>query len=159
MLETRAIIIRLEGREALVEATQGGGCGNCDSENGCGSGKPSQLFCSEPRRFRVRNDANAQVGATVQITLQAGVLLRSALLVYMLPLALLLCGAMAGAQWANDAESGDAYAAVGGFVGLATGFALVKVLSLGRRFSSSALPVILSPPDKKASDGRMSITA
>lgn len=145
MIETRAIVIRLEGKEALVESTQGGGCGNCDSENGCGSGKLSQLFCSTPRRFRVRNDANAQVGSLVQVTLEEGVLLRSALLMYMLPLVLLLGGALAGAQWANEVNS-DAWSAIGGLIGLSLGFVLVKVISLRRRLSSVAQPVILSSP-------------
>lgn len=143
MMQTRAVIIRLEGADALVESTQGGGCGSCDSENGCGSGKLSQLFCSEPRRFRVRNDANAQVGTLVQVTLPEGVLLHSALLMYILPLVLLMIGAMVGAQWAREAESVDAYAAIGGLTGLACGFVLVKVLSLRRRLSSVAHPVIL----------------
>jgi sigma-E factor negative regulatory protein RseC len=146
MIETRAIVIRLEGKEALVESTQGGGCGNCDSENGCGSGKLSQLFCSTPRRFRVRNDANAQVGSLVQVTLEEGVLLRSALLMYLLPLALLLGGALAGAQWANDDVNSDAWSAIGGLIGLSLGFVLVKVISLRRRLSAVAQPVILSSP-------------
>ena len=144
MIETRAIVIRVEGKEALVESTQGGGCGNCDSENGCGSGKLSQLFGSESRRFRVRNDGNAQVGTLVQVTLAEGVLLRSALLMYMLPLLLLLSGAMLGMQWANDADSSDAYSAIGGLIGLSFGFVLVKGLSLWQRMASVAQPVILS---------------
>lgn len=143
MIETRAIVIRLEGKEALVESTQGGGCGNCDSENGCGSGKMSKLFCSAPRRFRVRNDANAQVGTLVQVTLAEGVLLRGALLMYMLPLVLLLCGALAGAQWANEAANRDAWSAIGGLIGLSVGFVLVRAISLRRRLSSVAQPVIL----------------
>lgn len=143
MMQTRAVIIRLEGADALVESTQGGGCGSCDNENGCGSGKLSQLFCSEPRRFRVRNDANAQVGTLVQVTLPEGVLLQSALLMYILPLALLMAGALAGAQWAQDAASADGYAAIGGLTGLVCGFVLAKVLSLRRRLSSVAQPVIL----------------
>jgi len=143
MIQTRAVIIRLEGDDALVESTQGGGCGSCDSENGCGSGKLSQLFCSEPRRFRVRNEANAQVGTLVQVNLPEGVLLQSALLMYILPLVLLMAGALAGAQWAQDATNADVSAAIGGLAGLICGFVLVKVLSLRRRLSSVARPVIL----------------
>ena len=142
MMETRAIVIAVEGREALVESMQGGGCGHCDSENGCGSGKMSQLFCSEPRRFRVRNDGGAQVGTLVQVTLPEGVLIRSAILMYILPLVLLLCGAIAGARWHAGS---DAYAAVGGVAGLMLGFIMVKVWSLLRPFTSVAQPVILSP--------------
>lgn len=144
MIETRAIVIRVEGKEALVESTRGGGCGNCDSDNGCGSGKLSQLFCSEPRRFRVRNEADAQVGALVQVTLAEGVLLRSALLVYLLPLILLLLGTMLGGTWAGDAASSDAWSAIGGVTGLILGFVLIKVLSSRLRLTSVAHPVILS---------------
>lgn len=144
MMETQAIVIRLEGDEALVESIQGGGCGHCDSENGCGSGKMSQLFCREPRYFRALNESGAQVGAVVQITLQEGVLLRSALLMYMLPLVFLICGAMVGTSLASDAANSDVYAAVCGGAGLVLGFALVKGVSLMRPLRSVARPVILS---------------
>lgn len=141
MLETLAIVIRVEGREAVVESTQGGGCGNCDSENGCGSSKLSQLFCREPRRFRVRNDANAQEGTMVQVTVAEGLLLRSALLMYGLPLVLLLAGALLGAQWAS-AASRDVYSILGGLAGLISGFVFAKVMTLRNGLLSVALPVI-----------------
>ena len=141
MIETRAIIIRLEGIEALVESMQGGGCGNCDSTNGCGSGKLNRLFGGKARRFRVDNEANAPVGTIVLVTLAEGVLLRSALLMYMLPLFLLLTGAMFGARFLNEVWSADTRAAVGGIIGLATGFVLARKLSLGRHMLSVARPV------------------
>lgn len=144
MLETRAVVIKLEGNEALVESTQGGGCGHCDSENGCGSGKLSQLFGSRPRCFRVRNDANAQVGSEVQVNLPEGVLLRSALLMYILPLALLLCGGALAGQMAADELSADKYAIAGGALGLLLGFILARWLSLHQRGLAVAQPVIAS---------------
>ncbi len=143
MLETRAIVVSLDGNDALVESLQGGGCGNCDSENGCGSGKLSQLFCSEPRRFRVRNEANAQVGSMVQIALADGLLMRSALLVYLLPLMLLLVGAVVGAGLINDGQDKDFYSALGGLTGLIAGFVIARKLSMRRNITSVALPVIL----------------
>lgn len=146
MITTSAIVIGVEGNEALVESTQGGGCGNCNSENGCNSSKLSQLFRSAPRRFRVRNDADAQVGAQVLVVVEEGALLRSAILMYMLPLALLLCGSIVGAQWRNDALSSETYSAVAGLIGLLLGFALVKAISTRGRFSALTQPVIQSSP-------------
>lgn len=143
MIETRAIVIRLEGKEALVESAQGGGCGKCDSENGCGSGKLSQLFCSEPRRFRVLNEGNAQIGDWVQVSLAEGVLLQSALLMYMLPLASLVCGAAIGGHWLDEKGS-EVFSAIGGLAGLLLGFAMTKALSSRRNLLSVAKPVILS---------------
>lgn len=144
MIQMRAIVIQLDGKNALVESTQGGGCGNCDTQNGCSSSKLSQLFCSEPRRFRVRNDGNAQPGTLVQVTVPEGVLLHSALLMYILPLAFMLLGAVSGRQLANDLSYNDVYSAAGSFVGLVSGFLLVKGLSMRSRVYSSAQPVILS---------------
>ena len=143
MIQTRAIVISVEGSHALVESTQGGGCGNCNTENGCGSGKLSQLFGSKPRRFKVRNDGNALVGALVEVNLSEGVLLQSALLMYILPLVLLLSGAMLGAHSSSSAADSDAYSALGGFAGLVLGLLMVKGLSLRHRMFSSAQAVIL----------------
>jgi sigma-E factor negative regulatory protein RseC len=125
MLASRAVVISVDGNQAVVESLEGGGCGKCDSANGCGSSKLSQLFCSEPRRFRVRNEANAQVGATVQIVLAEGVLLRSALLMYVLPLAFLFAGAIFGEHWAAEA-SREIYAVLGGLTGLIFSYFLLK---------------------------------
>lgn len=152
MTDTRAIVIAVDGHEALVESMQGGGCGNCDSANGCGSGKLSQLFGSKPRRFRVLNDGNAQVGTIVQVSVPEGVLLRSALLMYLLPLLLMLGGAMLAAQMASDASSTDIYAALGGGFGLLSGFWLAKGVSVRHRWSSVAQAVIL--PSSEAGSAR-----
>jgi sigma-E factor negative regulatory protein RseC len=143
MMETRAIIVHVQGNEALVEATGGGGCGQCNSEKGCGSGKLGQLFCSKPRQFRVLNEANAIVGEEVQITLQDGVLLRSSLLIYALPLALLLTGGMLGSHWSNDAASRDGFAAIGSLLGLAGGFMLAKWLARRQRVMAVASPLYI----------------
>lgn len=141
MIETRATIIRLEGKDALVESVPGGGCGNCDSANGCGSGKLSRLFASKPRRFLVENAANAPVGTVVSVTLAEGVLLRSALLMYLLPLFLMLAGAMYGARFFSGVWSTDTGAAIGAVVGLIAGFLLARKISSGRRMLSVARPV------------------
>jgi sigma-E factor negative regulatory protein RseC len=129
MLETRAIVIQIQGREALVESMQGGGCGQCSATDGCSSGKLSQMFCSKPRRFRVDNLTAAKIGDEVQISVADGVLLRSALLLYMLPLALLFIGGLLGSLYGTDTASRDGYAALGAGCGLILGFALAKILA------------------------------
>ncbi len=144
MLETRAIVVHVQGNEALVEAKGGGGCGHCDSEKGCGSGKLSQMFCNKPRQFKVHNEANASVGDEVQITLPDGVLLRSSIIMYVIPLSLLLSGGMLGAHWASDAASRDIYAAIGSLLGLVSGFVLSRWISKRQLVTAVARPVIPS---------------
>lgn len=131
MLETRAIVVQVEGGQAFVQANQGGGCGQC-SGKGCGSEKLSRLFCSEPRRFRVDNPVNARVGDEVIVSVAEGALLRSIGLVYLLPLLLLFTGALLGALLATQSGQGDVYAAGGALTGLVAGFILVKWISSHR---------------------------
>lgn len=147
MLGTRAIVVHLQGKEALVETRGSGGCGHCDSGQGCGSGKLSQLFCSKPRQFKVQNDANASVGDEVQITLPEGVLLRSSVLIYVLPLCLLLGGGMLGVYWASDVASRDGYAAMGSLSGLVSGFFLAKWLARHLHVSAVANAIVQSELD------------
>jgi len=141
MLETRAVVTRLEGTEALVEAVQGGGCGQCGGA-GCGSGKLSQVFCVRPREFRVRNDIGAAVGQEVQVAVADGTVLRSALTLYGLPLLLLIAGALCGAHWMGNTAGRDAAAAIGAAAGLLTGFLLAGGIASRQRALFGAAPVI-----------------
>lgn len=128
MLETHAIVIQIQGEEAMVQPLSTGGCGHCDSEGGCGSGTLSKMFCSNnPRHFKVRNDVRAKVGDEVRVSLPDGALLRGAMKMYVLPLLLLLVGGIAGGVLADNAALHDAYSVAGAVAGLLLGFILAKL--------------------------------
>ncbi len=137
MLETRAIVVRAEGENAVVEAVHGGGCGAC-AGGSCSSASMSKMLCVKPRQFRVRNAIGARPGEEVEVSVAQGVLLRSALTLYALPMALLFVGAATGSGWAGAGVQ-DAGAAVGALAGLSLGFILVRIISSRR---APALPVI-----------------
>lgn len=130
MLEMRAIVIKVQGEEASVQPLDSGGCGHCSSEGGCGSGTLTKMFCSsKPRHFTVRNEARAKVGDEVHVSLPDGVLLRGAVKMYLLPLALLFVGGALGASLAADTAARDGYAVAGAVSGLLLGFILAKLSS------------------------------
>jgi sigma-E factor negative regulatory protein RseC len=132
MLETRAIIVQVEGQYALVRASQANGCELCKGK-ACGAGKLSRLFCSKPRQFQVDNPINAGVGDEVIISVAEGAILRGIGLVYLLPLLLLVIGAMLGSAWVGQPTGQhDGYAAAGALLGLAAGFIAVKWISSSR---------------------------
>lgn len=133
VLETRAVIIQIDGNEATVEPINSGGCSSCRSDGGCGSGKLSQMLCREPRHFKVKNNARAKVGETVLVTFPEAVLLRGALLIYGLPVVFLLLGALLGKQWGAVASNPDGYGLLGALMGLAIGIGLAAVLSRNQR--------------------------
>ena len=123
MLEIRAVVVSVQGEQAEISPARGGGCGHCDSTNGCGSGKLSQLFCSgQTRKFVVHNQAGAKVGDEVDVTLPEGVLLRSSWRVYGLPLLLLLCGGLIGSAIAGETASRDGFALIGSVLGFLLAF-------------------------------------
>ncbi len=128
MLETRAIVVQVEGQYALVQANQGNGCGQCNGK-GCGTGKLSQLFCSKPRQFQVDNPIRAKVGDEVIVSIQDGAVMRGIGLVYLLPLAFLVAGALLGSVMAGQTGPQDGYGAAGAFIGLIGGFGLAKWLA------------------------------
>ncbi len=143
MLETRAVVIQVEGREAVVEASHGGGCGQCSGDKGCGSGKLSQLFCSsQPRRFRVLNSISARPGDEVVITVADGAVLRGATVLYLLPLATLLAGGGAGSFLAPDAASRDVYGALGALLGIVAGFGCARFLARRQAGAGQGQPCI-----------------
>jgi len=125
MLETRARVVKTEGLHALVRADQSNGCNQCNGK-GCGAGKLSQLFCSRPREFQVKNVINASVGDEVIVSVEDGAVLRGIGFVYLLPLLLLLFGALLGSTFSQQPEMSDNYAALGAFFGLVTGFFYAK---------------------------------
>jgi sigma-E factor negative regulatory protein RseC len=124
--------VQVKGQYALVQASQASsGCEQCNGK-GCGAGKLSQLFCSKPRQFQVDNPINASVGDQVIISVAEGAVFRGIGLIYLLPLLLLLAGAMLGSLWAVQTGQRDGYAAVGALFGLALGFAFAKWISLNQ---------------------------
>jgi sigma-E factor negative regulatory protein RseC len=140
MLETRATVIQVHKSHALVQADQGSGCEQCNGK-GCGTGKLARLFCSKPRLFKVDNPINAGIGDQVIISVAEGAVLRGIGVVYLLPLLLLLGGAMIGNLWAAQAGQTDAYAASGALLGLVAGFVLARSIS-SRQVRSRFQPYI-----------------
>jgi len=143
MVETRAVVTSLLGDDVVVEIIQGTGCGNCHTENGCGTGNLSKFLSRKPRRFRVHNDVNAQVGSIVQVVMMDGSLLRSSLLMYILPLILLLAGSTLGEQWSSTVEGKDVASAIFGLIGVFLGFVFVRLFLSGKSPFTVMKPVIL----------------
>lgn len=129
VLETRAVVIGIDGQHALVQPDQTNGCKQCNGK-GCGAGKLAGLFCSKPRQFRVNNPIDASIGDEVIVTVAEGAVMRGIGLVYLIPLALLLLGATLGSIWAQQSGQSDSYAAVGALLGLTAGFVFAKWISL-----------------------------
>ena len=97
-----ATVRAVEGSEALVEV-EGGGCGRCHENGGCGGQHLTQMFCNGPKSYRVDNPLGAGIGERVTVAVADGSVRRAANLAYGVPLVATVSGAFLGAQFGGDA--------------------------------------------------------
>jgi len=126
MIEETAHIVSVEEGHAWVETERRSSCGSC-SAKGCGTGALSKILGRRTQRLRVKNPIDAQVGDTVILGIEEGVLIRGSLMVYILPLLLMLGGGLLGEalapQWESDPEG---LSLLFGIIGLVGGFLILR---------------------------------
>lgn len=156
MIETRALVLRVDGGYAIVEADRAAGCGRCDSAKGCATGTLSKLFCFKPRQLKVMNSVGAEPGDRVVVGIYDGALMKSSVAAYLVPLALLLCGALAGAFFAQGPAK-DLYSAMGALGGLGAGLGWMSFYSSRNRSSRDFQPCILNRESAPLSIGARNV--
>jgi positive regulator of sigma E activity len=123
---------------AMVVTEKSDACSGCESAQFC----HSLADCSK-LETRVLNQAGAEVGDTVLISLSSRTVLKSAAILYILPTVSFLLGAVAGAGLHKQLGIGDTGAAIGfGFAGLILGFIIARFISTRQTVSRKLTPVI-----------------
>ncbi|SPW25918.1 Sigma-E factor regulatory protein rseC [Edwardsiella tarda] len=101
-----ATVISWHAGEALLQCEAHAGCTGCRARQGCGTAALAELGPQTRHQLRLAVSQPLQVGQRVEIGLQEASVLRSALLVYLTPLAGLLGGGAIGQLWlASDGAS------------------------------------------------------
>ena len=123
---------------AMVITEKGDACSNCESAQFC----HSLANCSR-METRVINRAKARVGDMVSISLSSKSILKSAMILYILPTVSLVAGALGGAGWHSHVGMGETGAAIlFGFAGLILGFTTAGLISKHLTAGSKLTPVI-----------------
>lgn len=135
MLEQTARVIKTAPGGVWVQAVEPSGCGTCGGQ-GCSSRRIAELFQRKPRNFLVDCDLALAPGERVVVGIAHGSVLRSALRLYGLPLALMLAGALA----AQAVAPGDGPALIGMLLGGLAGW-------LAARGGKTPRPVVLRRED------------
>jgi sigma-E factor negative regulatory protein RseC len=124
MIEQTAVVIRTEGQFALVEAQRESSCGQCSAKKGCGTGVLENSLGRRAMQMKAINQCDAKVGDEVVVAVPEKGFIKSAFFTYLLPLLLMLFGAVVAQQlsvfmdWANQDIAALAGAAVGFVVAL-----------------------------------------
>lgn len=123
MIEETVTIQETEQGIAWVETQRRSACDSCAVNKGCGTSVLSKVLGRKHTRVRVLNPLGALPGEQVVVGVQEQALVKGSLAVYIVPLAGLLSGAVAGAvlgQWLQLA--GEALSVLLGLAGLGLGF-------------------------------------
>jgi sigma-E factor negative regulatory protein RseC len=143
MIEERAVILSLDNLSsdstATLEIERKTACGLCGQTRGCGNSIWGKLFAHQSTAFKAQNRINAKVGDSVIVGINESALLKSALLLYILPLVTLLIGAILATQIRDTNGS----AMLGAAVGLVLGLVWVKGHTMSNSYFKLQQPVVL----------------
>lgn len=138
---TRAIVRRVEGDTALVEATDTG-CGRCHEPGGCGGLHAGKILCASPRLYRSANPIGARAGDVVHVAVTEGTVRRAANLAYGIPLVLMVALGGLG-DWLLNEVVGQWGAVLGAGVGLLSGWRWMARKSVAGGEGKPHLPEIV----------------
>ena len=150
MIEEHAVILTLEPQiesqsVATLEIVRKTACGLCGQTRGCGNSIWGKLFSHKSTQFKAQNDINAKVGDSVIVGIDESALMKSALLLYMVPLVSMLLGAIL----VSSMTSWEAAPILGAGAGLLLGFVWVKGHTSGKVYYQNNQPRILRLDDAR----------
>lgn len=127
----------------LVRCQQKSSCGSCASKNHCGTSIVSSAFPSKALDISVPSSAPLELGTLVEIGLEETTILKSAFLVYMLPLLFILVGAFFGQFLADILTTGEGLVIVSSFLFGVAGVGVARYCSRKLEQDCRTVPVLL----------------
>ena len=146
MVEEQGVIVSLDGQMANVAPLTQAGCQSCSSSGVCGTSLLKPLFGNKQRMLAAENTINAKPGDQVVIGLNRTALVVASLMVYLLPLILLVAGAITGAAIARTVsiEDTEIVSILSGVGAASLAFIAVSRVIKSAYFSAFFEPVILN---------------
>jgi sigma-E factor negative regulatory protein RseC len=145
MIEETGRVVKVQGDYAWIETGPAATCGSCSARKGCGTSVLASVFGRRRSPVRALNRAGARTGEQVVIGISESSLVRGSLAVYMVPLAGLLVGALAGRYFGMDLLPAYAELAsiVGAVAGLLAGLAWLRFFSRASDRDERYQPVVM----------------
>lgn len=141
MLEERGQVVEVGQGVVRVRVERKSACSGCQARAACGSGLMQGMRPERCHEVRALTDLELHEGDFVVLGVSEELILHSALLVYVLPLVLLLAGALAGQQLGLS-EGWSILLAIAGFV---ASFVGLHVFNRRHAADRSLVPVVLRP--------------
>jgi len=151
MIEQTAEVTAVSAEFAQVRVIRETTCGSCQAQKACGTHALSKVLGNRFTEVTALNKVGAKVGDLVEIGLSESVLLKSAFLVYVFPLAMFFVCAVIVKMINQELNLGfnsglnEWLVIAGGFLGFVFAFARVKKGMRHRMHDERYQPVILRP--------------
>lgn len=142
MIRENAQVVALDGDYALVQTQRRAACDSCAVNKGCGTSVLSKVIGKRYAQIRVLNTPGAKIGDTVVIGMGENGLLKSALLVYCLPLLTVVLSVMIGRVLFGENFT-DGLAIVFGVAGFGIALLVIKLLVARLMVNPDYQPAIL----------------
>lgn len=140
MVEAQGQIVKIDGDFVWVETEIKSGCNQCSAKSGCGTGILSGILGRRRPQLRVTNSLGAKVGEAVVVAVDESGVVTGSLLLYLLPLFMMICGAVIGDLLSGE---GEGWAIILAALGLVSGFWVAKVLTKSASVSRQLRPVLV----------------
>jgi sigma-E factor negative regulatory protein RseC len=135
MITEQGVVDRVSGPKAVVRIEKSSACAACQSRESCQEGSGREMV------IEVANDLGAGEGDRIEISIPGGSFLILSLLVYLLPVAALIAGAVAGGAFAGTLHMNPTFASiVGGCLGIGVTFYALKRLDRSSRAQKEFRP-------------------
>lgn len=123
MIEEPGIVLAVDTDGVWVATQRKTTCGSCSAKAACGQGILNSLSADkQPHTIKVRSDLQLREGDQVTLGVSENALVRSAFLVYMLPLLAMLASAIA----VSTLEVSEPWVILAGVLGFVGGAASVR---------------------------------
>lgn len=139
MIKEWATVVSWQDGIAVLRCEQSSGCSSCQSRKTCGTGLLSQLGKTAEQQLHIPCEQPLSPGQRVELGLSEGSLLRSAMLIYLVP----LLGLFLGAGSLQLLLGSEGAAVLGALLGAALAFILVRAWSAKLSMKQQYHPVIL----------------
>jgi sigma-E factor negative regulatory protein RseC len=143
--------VAVEADSLWIETIRRSTCNSCSAQKACGHGLMNKLDSGRQHHVRALLDGQSagdfNLDDEVEISIHEQVLVVGALIVYMLPLLLMLAGAIITAQFLV----GDVAAFAGSVVGLSVGLAIVRYHSYATRNQRQFQPLVVANKTRSVS--------
>ncbi|MBF7731635.1 SoxR reducing system RseC family protein [Pseudomonas sp. N040] len=140
MIEETGRVVALEEGAVWVETLRKSTCSSCSANAGCGQGLLDKLGVGRQRGFvRVLSDLQLALDDVVVIGIREDLLLRAALLVYLLP----ILGLLAAALLASSLGLAEGWVILSGMAGLLGAWLVVRWRCRHSEDDPARQPVVL----------------